>query len=172
MSRLRLALAAGCALALSACSLTTEVATQREYAAGEGARLELGESIDIENIFLLTSGSVGDAYLYGLIDNNSDEDVTVNIKGGGDGMNVDESFDIEPRTVHNFGSTDAQEADEIIRIPGNFEPGSTIKVTVSGGGESEDLYLPVLTACTADYEEIFPGELQCPERETPKPKDH
>lgn len=152
----KLALAAVGALVLSGCAMTTEVATQKEYAASDGIRVDL-DTVTLENLYLLSDGSPSDAVLSVVAVNNTDDDIDVTLEG----ENITWEASLSSKETLN-PATDENEPE---LLPGPFTPGENVQVTVRAGSESTTAAVPVLSACSAAYEDAYPGELNCPDRD-------
>lgn len=173
----KLALAAISALVLSACSLTTEVATQKEYASSDGIRVDLGD-VTVENLYFLTDGSeASDAVVYALVSNNSGEEVNVTFEAeSADGVAWEWDVALDPHGTQNTAwDEDADDTSNKITEPlmtgVDFETGTNVDVRISSGSDVEEARVPVLSACAHGYDEFYPEELNCPDRSDEMPDE-
>ena len=163
MKTMRIATLVASVVALSSCSLMTEVTTQKPYAPSDGIRVAL-DGVAAENLLLLTDGETGDGVLYGLINNPSDQQVDVHITGD-NGINM--AFSLPARTSYNLSTDVLKTSDKPILIPGNFTPGLTEGIQVTAGDTSASVKIPILSACLEGYKDAYPGPVHCEPLEMP-----
>lgn len=158
MARIKtLAVATAGLLALSSCALTTEVTTQKPYAPSDGIRVQLDNGVVVENLFFLIGTEGDEAHIHGLVNNRSQEDRAVNFTVADMG---EFGVDLKPETHLNFTESPTT-------MPGDFTAGENVTVTVTAGEDSFDARVPVISACTKGYEDVWPDPLDCPEPEAP-----
>lgn len=156
MNLMRLTGAAGALLVLTSCALTTEAITQKPYAPSDGIRVQLESDVIFENLMIVSSGS-GEAVLYGAISNRDAEDVTAEIAS----EQIDETFSVDGRSAINLGTLQDIEDENLIMLEGDFEPGFNVSATVRAGGTESPAAIPIISACSPDYVDAFPGEADC-----------
>lgn len=146
------ALGVALALALSGCSLTAQITTDKPYAASDG----VGGTVDgvvVQNFLLITSGAGESAALVGSLYNDTDAPVTVAVTVESDTA----SFTIPSMSTVNLGLADG---DEELITTSTVAPGlnSQVKIAV-GKGASTTKPLPVLDGTLPQYKVIL-DELQ------------
>ncbi|WP_054953034.1 hypothetical protein [Flaviflexus massiliensis] len=148
--------AAGALLLLAACSTTTEAITQKPYAPSDGIRVHLDSDVVFENLMVLTDGS-GEGVLVGLVNNRSEEDTTATIVAD----DFDAAFDVDANSHINFSSDEVAEEDELMVVEGDFQPGDNISAVIAASGSETTSLIPVISACTPEYEDFLPFTPDC-----------
>lgn len=156
MKLMRLTAAAGALLVLTSCALTTEAITMKPYAPSDGIRVHLDSDVVFENLMIVSDGS-GEGVLYGGISNRGADEVTAEISSD----LFDETFSVDGRSSINFGTLEDIENGEFFLLEGDFRPGYNVRSTVSAGGAEGSAAIPVISACTTDYVDAFPGDADC-----------
>ncbi len=161
--RALLAVSAALLLVLSACS---PVMTQNRYAAGDGARGDLGDQIELENFLIITEGQGEPGTFLGGITNRAADEVQVTLSitppvEEGEAPLPPEQFTI---AVEGQSTILMQPDDESVvlgEVP--VPPGATLDVVVSASGAGQvTIPTPVLDGTIAPYDEYLPQEPATP----------
>lgn len=150
MNLARIAAAAALTAALAGCSLTNPIQTQVVYAASDGVRITIGETIQAENFLLLTEAEGEPGALIGALTNRGDDDtvVTVTIDGAGTHevpVGAGESVLLTGEDVLRFDAVEAI-------------PGANLPITISTGADgAASATVPVLDGSLPEYGEVLEG---------------
>ena len=156
MKLLRPLAAAGAVLVLSSCALTTEAITQKPYAPSDGIRVHLESDVVFENLMVVSDGS-GTGVVYGSISNRAAKDVEAEIVAD----ELDLSFSVDARDSINLGTLEDLANEDLVLVEGDFTPGTNIRATLTAGGSQALEAIPVISACSTDYIDAFPGGSDC-----------
>ncbi|UFU07184.1 hypothetical protein [Ruania halotolerans] len=145
-----LALAATTALGAGACSPIT---TMEMYAPSDGVRADLGESIRVENLMVLSASEGGAGAVLGAVVNDGAEptEVTLTAEGvsGGLVLSVDAGATLLLGPDHEDVTLPA------VAVP----PGAVLEMQVSAPeAGSTSLDVPVLDGAIPPYDEYLPAE--------------
>jgi len=138
------------AAALTGCSATNPIQTRVVYAASDGARIVLGDSIEAKNLLVLTAAQGEAGALIGAVTNRGSQDTVVTIDVVGAGRHevplaAGESFRFVGEDVVRFDAVDAS-------------PGSTTAITVSSPSSGAvSATVPVLDGTLPEYAEVLAG---------------
>lgn len=148
MKPARIAAAAALVAALAGCSLTNPIQTQVVYAASDGVRITIGETIQAENLLLLTEAEGAPGALIGALTNRGDDDtvITVSVEGAG-------SHEVAVAAGESVLLT----GDDVLRFDAvEAAPGATLPVTVSTGAEgAANATVLVLDGTLPEYGEVL-----------------
>ncbi|WP_175477203.1 hypothetical protein [Ruania alba] len=145
-----LAVAATTALGLGACSPIT---TMQTYAASDGVRGDLGESIRVENIMVLSSSEGAAGTLLGAVVNRGSEDTEVTLTV--DGVSGGVPLSVEAGTTLLLSPEHEDVTLPTVPVP----PGAVLAVQVSAPeAGSLTLDVPVLNGDIPPYDEYLPAE--------------
>ena len=148
MKPVRIAAAAALVAALTGCSITNPIQTQVLYAASDGARITLGESIEAENFLLLTEAEGEPGALIGAVTNRGDAEAEVLIDIDGAGRHV---------VTVPAGDSIRLVGDDVLRFDAvETMPGATAPITISTGAEGAvSATVPVLDGSLPEYAEVL-----------------
>ncbi len=135
--------AAALVVGLGACAPIT---TQEEYAASDGVRVDVSETVRVENLMVVTSAQGEPGAVQGAVANRGSEDVTIEIG--------DLSVDVEAGSNVLIGGDDGEE----LLIDAVAEPpGANLDLMVGAAGtEGELVHVPVLDGTLPEYTDLVP----------------
>lgn len=135
---------------LSACS---PVMTQNRYAAGDGVRADLGDSVHLENLLIITEAEGSPGTLVGAVVNTTAEPLLVALAAG------NEVFEVE---VPGNDTVLLQPDNENLVIGAVMaRPGGTLDVQASTVAEGSILIpVPVLDGTINPYQDYLPTEVE------------
>lgn len=158
----RLALAAaalGLALGATGCQYLNPVQTHEFYQAADGtnANLEVDGMVatGARNMVLLLAED-GSAQLLGSVANYTTEDATVELEGSLDGSSVfSGSVTVPAGDTVSLGAGEDQQSVQVGSV--DVEAGATMDLTVTSGGESATITIPVLDTTLEYYKGLEGG---------------
>lgn len=134
------ALAAG----LGACA---PIATQTPYAASDGVRVDVTDTVRVENLMVISAGEGEPGAFQGAVANSGSETVTVLIG--------DLSVDVDAGATTLIGGKDGEQL-VLDSVP--EPPGANLDLTVGAEGAAGELVpVPVLDGTLPEYAELVPG---------------
>ena len=151
------------ALGVTSCGAINEQATTFQYAASDGIVLNVAD-LEVRNMLLVTKSATDKARLLGSVVNNTatPQTLTVALATGSVSINV-------PAKT-SFKLEDA--ANKTILPSAGVIPGKQAKATLSVGGSSDEVNIPVVDGTLESYREFVPGGFDPSELShlTPSPK--
>ncbi|MDM7830466.1 hypothetical protein [Cellulomonas edaphi] len=153
--RSRLLLAAGLCIAgvaLSGCSATNEITTEKPYSASNGVRVALGD-VRASDLLVVASGEGAEGLLLGGLTNDGDDPRTVTLTFGDQTATVP----VEGHaTVLLDGTTGDGHAD--VRVTAvSVPPGALLPSTIAtDAAGSQDVGIPVLDGSQPEYASLVP----------------
>lgn len=150
MDRLvRGAAAVGAAALIAGCSVMTPIQTAEVYAAGDGVRVEIGDSlVRVENLMVLAAEEGGEGHVYGALVNDTGADVVIGLEIAGGGIEM-------PVEAGQSILLGVDEPVVIPAVPG--APGSLVDATLTAeGAGSVPATVPVLDGTLAQYADYLP----------------
>lgn len=145
------ALALASLTAATGCTYTNAQSTAASYAPGATAAVSLG-TVHVAGLFVATDGE-GAAALVARIVNSGDDAVDVEIAGTEDASTLSGTFQVEPATTFDVGPAGEQ---QVRSTAFDVPPGQVVTMTVSAGGETSDLAVPVLDGTLEQYAQYVP----------------
>ena len=150
MKLVRIAAATALVAALTGCSATNPILTQHVYAASDGARITLGESIEAENFLVLTDEAGAPGALIGALTNRGSQDTVVTIEIAGAGRH---EVPVAAGDSVRFTGEDILRFDAV-----DVPPGDNAPITLSTGADgAKSVTVPVLDGTLPEYAEVLAG---------------
>ena len=151
------------ALGVTSCGAINEQATTFQYAASDGIVLNVAD-LEVRNMLLVTKSSTDKARLLGSVVNNTatPQTLTVTLATGSASINVPAKTSVKLE----------DEANKTILPSAGVIPGKQAKATLSVGGSSDEVNIPVVDGTLESYREFVPGGFDPSELThlTPSPK--
>lgn len=153
------AAALGLALAASGCTYLSPVQTHDFYEAADGTNANLEQAgalyAGMRNA-LIVVGEDGSATFYGTAVNYSDETISINLEGTAeDSVVFSTSVSVPADETVELGPEEGQQQVPLEELP--VKPGALIDLTVSTGGESTTITVPVLEGSVGHLSESAQG---------------
>lgn len=146
------ALALLAVVALTGCSQTNPVTTDREYSAADGVRVSLGD-LRATNLLVVAAEKGGPGIVSGGVTNDGDTDTTVTLSVGDESGTT---LDVPAGGAVLFGTgSDTGESIEVAAVPA--APGALATVTLSSPeAGSTTVQVPVLDGTLPEYAPLLP----------------
>lgn len=141
-------LAAGAALILSACQITSPVTTDMDYPPADGVSVDAG-SIAVRDLLVVSEGNGSAGVVSGLVVNNASEaaEVTLSITGAdGQSVALTPAVSVEPGQAVRLDGGGTGGSGEAVQVPEvSTGPGSNLPIVVQTSlGDAESGLAPVL----------------------------
>ncbi|GAA1730582.1 hypothetical protein GCM10009809_27680 [Isoptericola hypogeus] len=143
--------AAAGALLLAACSPTT---TTLPYAASDGARVNLTDSVRGLNLMVVTEGEGMPGAILGALANDSAETVDFELAPAGAAP-----LSVSVPAGQTIYLSAQQDGDQVLDATIDAVatiPGTNLEATLSGAGADEDFFLPVFDGSLPEYADYLP----------------
>ncbi|MDO5634233.1 MAG: hypothetical protein Q4G34_05130 [Micrococcus sp.] len=135
-------------LTATGCSAVSPIATGIPYSPGDGKIIDMN-GVGLRNVALVSLGEDEPGRFIGTAVNETDQDQTVEITVGDTTVEV---------PVEAGRSVSLQEEDLEVETTGG-NPGTYTEGTLSFGGASEDIRIPVLGPTQEEYRDLVPGDV-------------
>lgn len=148
------------AMALTGCSATNPITTQKPYSASDGVRVDLGHDLTAANLLVLTSAQGSAGTLLGALTNagKASESVTVGVNGGSAitvTVRAGETVLLSPTTTSTPAPGFTHQDVPISAV--SAAPGALLTVTLSSGTTgTQTVSVPVLDGTLPEYSALVP----------------
>ncbi|WP_205693034.1 hypothetical protein [Cellulomonas sp. IC4_254] len=145
------------AAALSGCSVTNEITTERPYSASDGVRATLGD-LTAENLLIVAEAADAPGALQGALTNRGDDTLTVelSLEGSTERVRVESGATVLLGGGAGEGGADGDQREEVVFDTAGA-PGSTVELTLSTDAAGEQTVpVPVLDGTLPEYADLVP----------------
>lgn len=145
------------AAALSGCSVTNEITTERPYSASDGVRATLGD-LTAENLLIVAEAADAPGALQGALTNRGDDTLTVelSLEGSTERVRVESGATVLLGGGAGEGGADDDQREEVV-FDAAGAPGSTVELTLSTDAAGEQTVpVPVLDGTLPEYADLVP----------------